>query len=322
MKKIFTKKINVALAAMLCCALWGSAFPTIKIGYGFLNIAGSDTSSQILFAGVRFLLAGFFTILLGSIFADKVIVIKKKENWKKVAVLAVFQTVLQYLFFYVGLAHTTGSKSSILDSTSVFFAVLISCLIFKQEKLTVNKIIGCVIGFVGVVLINIAPGEMINSFSFNGEGFIILSALSYAFSSVLVSKYSKSESPVALSGYQFMLGGAVMIIAGLIFGGRLRVVSLPAFAVIIYLALLSACAYTLWGILLKYNDVSQVSVFGFMTPVFGFILSALILHENLSQQKWLTALALILVCVGIFAVNINIKNTKSNKRLEEKIDES
>ena len=94
MKKIFTKKINVALAAMLCCALWGSAFPVIKIGYNFLNIAGSDTSSQILFAGIRFFLAGFFTILLGSIFADKFIVIKKKENWKNVAVLAVFQTVI------------------------------------------------------------------------------------------------------------------------------------------------------------------------------------------------------------------------------------
>ena len=80
MKKIFTKKINVALAAMLCCALWGSAFPVIKIGYNFLNIAGSDTSSQILFAGIRFFLAGFFTILLGSIFADKFIVIKKKGN--------------------------------------------------------------------------------------------------------------------------------------------------------------------------------------------------------------------------------------------------
>ena len=217
MKKIFTKKINVALAAMLCCALWGSAFPVIKIGYNFLNIAGSDTSSQILFAGVRFFLAGFFTILLGSIFADKFIVIKKKENWKNVAVLAVFQTVMQYVFFYIGLAHTTGSKSSILDSTSVFFAVLISCLIFKQEKLTINKIIGCIIGFVGVVLINITSGSQVGSFAFNGEGFIILSALSYAFSSVLVSRYSKSESPVALSGYQFMLGGAVMILAGLIF---------------------------------------------------------------------------------------------------------
>ena len=181
MKKIFTNKIVVALVAMLCCALWGSAFPVIKIGYKFFNISGVDTASQILFAGVRFLIAGFLTILLGSIFADKFIVIKKKENFKKIGILAIFQTILQYVFFYVGLAHTTGTKSSVLDSTSVFFAVLISCLIFKMEKLSVNKIIGCIIGFAGVVLINITPGVSLGSFKFNGEGFIIISALSYAF---------------------------------------------------------------------------------------------------------------------------------------------
>ena len=79
MKKIFTNKIVVALVAMLCCALWGSAFPVIKIGYKFFNISGVDTASQILFAGVRFLIAGFLTILLGSIFADKFIVIKSVE---------------------------------------------------------------------------------------------------------------------------------------------------------------------------------------------------------------------------------------------------
>ncbi len=91
-----------------------------------------------------------------------------------------------------------------------------------------------------------------------------------------------------------------------------------------YLALLSACAYTLWGILLKYNKVSQVSIYGFMTPVFGFLLSSIVLRETLSQQKWITALALILVCLGIFTVNLSgekfkkilYKNKKDNKEKE------
>lgn len=46
MKKIFTNKIVVALVAMLCCALWGSAFPVIKIGYKFFNISGVDTDHK------------------------------------------------------------------------------------------------------------------------------------------------------------------------------------------------------------------------------------------------------------------------------------
>lgn len=313
MKKIFTNKICVALIAMLCCALWGSAFPVIKIGYNLMSIASLDTASQILFAGVRFLLAGVLTILLGSLFADKFIMIKQKSNFKMVLILALFQTVLQYVFFYVGLAHTTGTKSSILDSTSVFFAVIISCLIFKQEKLSINKIIGCIVGFAGVILINIVPGSSASGFAFNGEGFIVLSALSYAFSSVLVSRFSKSENPVALSGYQFMLGGAVMIVSGLIFGGRLRINSIGCVMIIVYLALLSACAYTLWGVLLKYNDVSKVSVFGFMTPVFGFLLSSLILKEHMNQSVLMSIISLVLVCVGILFVNVNLKIKKKNK---------
>ena len=171
------------------------------------------------------------------------------------------------------------------------------------------------------MLINITSGSQVGSFAFNGEGFIILSALSYAFSSVLVSRYSKSESPVALSGYQFMLGGAVMILAGLIFGGRFKVTSFPAFGVVIYLALLSACAYTIWGILLKYNDVSSVSVFGFMTPVFGFALSSIIIKEHLSQQLWLTIIALVLVCLGILCVNLNIDKLKKHKNIEKEKNE-
>lgn len=313
MKKIFTNKICVALIAMLCCALWGSAFPVIKIGYNLMSIASLDTASQILFAGVRFLFAGILTVLLASLFADKLIVIKQKSNFKMVAILALFQTVLQYIFFYVGLAHTTGTKSSILDSTSVFFAVLISCLIFKQEKLSVNKILGCIVGFAGVILINITPNASISGFAFNGEGFIVLSALSYAFSSVLVSRFSKFENPAALSGYQFMLGGAVMIVGGLIFGGRLRITSFRCVMIILYLALLSACAYTLWGVLLKYNNVSKVSVFGFMTPVFGFLLSSLILKEHMNQSVLMSVISLVLVCLGILCVNVNLKLKKKNK---------
>ena len=59
----------VWLGAMLCCVLWGSAFPCIKIGYRLLEIDSADTATQILFAGCRFALAGVLTILIGSVLA-------------------------------------------------------------------------------------------------------------------------------------------------------------------------------------------------------------------------------------------------------------
>lgn len=64
------KTIVVWLGALVCCLLWGSAFPCIKIGYQMMYIASDEVASQILYAGYRFTLAGILTIILGSIEAD------------------------------------------------------------------------------------------------------------------------------------------------------------------------------------------------------------------------------------------------------------
>lgn len=295
------KTIVVWIGALLCCALWGSAFPCVKIGYRLFEIASEDIATQILFAGCRFTLAGVLTILLGSLLNQHVL-IPKKESLGKVLKLCMMQTVVQYLFFYVGLANTTGVKASIIEGVNVFVAILIASLLFHQEKLTVQKILGCVIGFAGVVLVNLTGGGLDMSFRFKGEGFIFLSTVAYAFSSVFLKRYSKEEDPVTLSGWQFLAGGVIMIICGFWFGGRFPAVSGKGMAMLVYLALVSAVAYSLWGILLKYNPVSKVAVFGFMNPVCGVILSALLLDEK--NAVGVTCLvALVLVCVGIYIVN-------------------
>ena len=68
-------------------------------------------------------------------------IISPSENIKKVSLVALFQTVIQYIFFYVGLANTSGVKGTIASGSNAFFAMLIASLIFKQEKLTFKKII-------------------------------------------------------------------------------------------------------------------------------------------------------------------------------------
>lgn len=197
------KTIVVWIGALLCCALWGSAFPCVKIGYRLFEIASEDVAAQILFAGCRFTLAGVLTILLGSLL-NRRILIPKKESIGKVLKLCMMQTVVQYLFFYVGLANTTGVKASIIEGVNVFVAILIASLLFHQEKLTVQKILGCVIGFAGVVLVNLTGGGLDMSFRFMGEGFIFLSTVAYAFSSVFLKRYSKEDDPVTLSGWQYL----------------------------------------------------------------------------------------------------------------------
>lgn len=289
----------VVLLAGICCLLWGSAFPCIKIGYRLFKIESGQTMSQILFAGVRFTLAGFMVIVFFSVINKKIIT---PSCPAKIATLSWFQTILQYVPFYIGLAHTTGVKSSIINGSAVFVTILVSCLVFKQEKLTEKKILGSALGFLGIVIVNLVGGGIDLRISFLGEGLILISTLSSALSSSFIKKFSKDADVVMLSGYQFLLGGLIMTVLGYAMGGRLHSVSYTSWILLIYMGFISAAAYTLWSILLKYNPVSKISVYKFMNPIFGVVLSYVLLQEK-SQMGWQTLVALMLVCIGIYVVN-------------------
>ena len=303
--KFFTHPLVITLCALLCCALWGSATPFIKIGYALIMPHGG-VPSTLVFAGIRFFGAGILTVLIYSIGRRRVLY-PKKENLGRVGIIACFQTVIQYLFFYIGLANTSGVKGTILSGSSTFFAILVSCLIFRMEKLNLKKIVACILGFTGIILVNI------NGLSFEmnllGDTFVIFSAISLAISSVLMKRFSKFEDPVVLSGYQFILGGAVMTVVGFIIGGHIAFPTFKSVLVMLYLSLLSAVAYALWGMLLKFNPVSKVTIFSFSTPIMGVLLSTLLLEEA-SRVTWpILLLTLLFISGGIFLLNYE-KKTK------------
>ena len=305
---IFKNPFVIAAMALFCTLLWGSATPFIKIGYSLL-LPDRDVPSTILFAGIRFFFAGVLTVIIFSI-ARKKFLYPKKENLGRVGIVAVFQTILQYIFFYVGLANTSGVKGTILTGSSTFFAILISSLLFRMEKLNVKKIVACVLGLSGIVLINLNGLDL--SMNVLGDGFCVLSAVSLAVSSVLIKIFSKREDPVTISGYQFIAGGAFMIMIGLIFGGKIDLSSGKGILVLVYLSFLSAIAYSLWGILLKHNPVSKVTVYSFTTPVFGVLLTMLLIDEDSKVKTVNLILALLLVCLGILILNYQ-RQKKENK---------
>lgn len=301
--KVYTNMAFVTAIALLCCGLWGSATPFIKIGYQ-LMLPDKNVPSTILFAGIRFTFAGILTILIYSIGRRKVL-FPKKSSWGKISLVASVQTVIQYIFFYVGLANTSGVKGTIITGSNAFFSILVASLIFRQEKLTLRKISACIIGFSGIILVNL-DGLNLN-LNFTGDCFVLFSSISYAFSSALIKIFSKEEDPVIISGYQFVMGGLFMIAVGLLFGGWVIVSSIEAVGVLAYLSFLSAVAYSLWGILLKYNPVSRVSIFSFMTPVMGVILSEIMLTESSNVSPIYLVITILLVSAGIILLNYNKK---------------
>ena len=297
-------KTVFALAA-LCCFLWGSATPAIKIGYQLFSIDSADTSSIIVFAGTRFLLAGILVVLFQSLLQRRFLK-PSVEALPSIFKLSLAQTVIQYLFFYIGLAHTSGVHGTIISGLGGLLSILVASLLFRYEKLTSAKILGCAAGFIGIIVMNLSGQAAAGLFdvSLPGEGFVFFAQFSYAVSGALVKKYSSRFDVVMLSGWQFALGGAIMIVVGLLTGGRIGAPTHPAgWLLLLYMGLISAVAYSVWGILLQHNPVSQVSIYTFLTPLFGVMLSAVFLGEWAQALSLRSLAALVLVSGGIYAVN-------------------
>ncbi len=241
--------------------------------------------------------------------ARRKLLLPKKENVGRIAFLSIFQTILQYTFFYIGLVNTSGVKGTVLSASNAFFCLLIASLIFRQEKLTFKEIFACILGFVGIILVNLNGLDF--TMNLLGDGFVIFSAISAATASVLVKRFGQHEDAVVLSGYQFLIGGVVLIAVGLVSGGVMTLASAQGVLVLVYLAFLSALAFALWGVLLTYNPVSRVTIYHFMVPVFGVILSKLMLTEQSQVSTLNLLLTLLLVCAGIILLNFK-KEAKTN----------
>ncbi|MGG7446058.1 DMT family transporter [Kosakonia oryzendophytica] len=297
---VFARR-NVAYAcATLCCLLWGSSYPAIKSGYELFHIATDDIPSKVVFAGYRFLFAGAL-LLLFALAQRKPIGRMTTAQFGQLTILGLTQTTLQYTFFYIGLAFTTGVNGSIMNATGTFFSVLLAHFIYQNDKLSFNKALGCILGFVGVMLVNFHSGLRDFSFVWHGDGFIILAAFILSASTLYGKRISQTVDPTVMTGWQLAIGGVALLAGGYLSGGRLDVTGVAAVAILGYLTLLSAIAFALWSMLLKVNRVSMIAPFNFVIPVAGTVLSAIFLGENILELKY--AIALVLVCSGIWWVN-------------------
>lgn len=296
---LFARKNVVYLGAALCCLLWGSAYPAIKSGYEIFQIATDDIPSKIVFAGYRFLFAGLL-LLLFAMLQRKPIARLTGRQYGQLALLGLTQTSLQYIFFYIGLAFTTGVKGSIMNATGTFFSVLLAHFIYQNDKLSYNKTLGCVLGFAGVMVVNFNSG-MDFSFTLMGDGSVVLAAFILSAATLYGKRISQTVDPTVMTGYQLGMGGLALVVGGYLAGGSLSVQGVASVAILGYLTLLSSVAFALWSILLKYNRVGMIAPFNFLIPVSGAVLSSIFLGENILEWKY--AVALVLVCSGIWWVN-------------------
>lgn len=305
MKRLFQAKSASVPLAIFCTLLWGTAFPFIKLGYAAFDVAENDVGAMLLFAGCRFFLAGL--MVLPVLAFGRNTLLPKKGDFLPIAVLGLVMTAAQYFFTYIGLGYTSGANTSIITACASFFTVIGAAVFFRGDRLTVLKILGCAVGFGGVLVMN--RGAAVTTATLLGDGLILLSTVCSAAGNLLSKKIAAGRNPLLVTAWQLMLGGALLIIAGLCFGGRLDFSKLTGVWILIWLAFVSAAAFSIWTALLKYHSASRISVFTLLIPVFGTALSGLLLGESVFRIE--TLLALLLIAAGIVMVNLSGKGRQT-----------
>lgn len=287
------------LCAVFCTVLWGSAYPVIK--YTYTVTAMPEVADKLLFAGIRFFLAGLMVFCYTWI-KNRRFPTVPRERIGGVALYGILQTGLMYILNYIGVANTTATKTSIITAASAFFAVLFAPLFFESEKLTVLKIIGVIIGMAGIVLVN---NNALDGFSFMGEGMVFLSMLLNTAGSFVGKRVSKGIVYQS-SAYQLMIGGALILAVAVPLGGSFAL-SWTSILLILYLAFVSAAAFTLWTALLVYHEAGRILVFNMLIPVTGALWSFLILGERQILEP-LYLVSVFLTAAGIILVNYQRKS--------------
>lgn len=294
------------IPAVFCAALWGSAAPCIKMGYGLFGIAAGDAASQLVFAGLRFVLAGLLVLCVAALRGRQIV--PRRDQWGAIASISLFQTIIQYPCYYIGLSATSGVNGSVLSGTQTFFAVLLAHALLRDDKLSGRKVIGCVLGFAGV---SVLGGGRLDGFG-GGDLLVLLSAVSAGAGALVSRMVTPGRDPMLLTGWQLAGGGALLTAIGFAGGGSLEAGSPAGLLLLCYLALLSSIAFTVWTALLGKFPVSRVTLFSFCIPVFGALFSALLLSEHVLTLRNFAALA----CIsGGIAVASYAKGTKREQNM-------
>jgi len=295
---IFQRPVWVTTFALTAAIAWGWAFPLIKIGFSAFGITAGMTGSKMLFAGIRFAAAGLIVLAVarssGRSFRTDV-----SKNWWFILAFALMNTTLHYFFFYTGMSHSEGSRAAILNSLSTFLVVLLACACFKSDRLTQRKMLGCAVGFSGVLALNLGGADS-GRFTWLGDGMIILNAICGACANLMTRGLSRRVDVFVGTGYGLTIGGLLLVIPGLVLGGVLPTVNALGIFSLVLLIAISALGFALYNKLLSLNPVGKVAIYNSLIPIVGAVTSCLCLGETFHAKY---ALAGGLAAIGIYLIN-------------------
>lgn len=295
---LFQRPFWVSCFALTAAVVWGWAYPLIKMGFEEFAITPDMTGNKILFAGVRFTFSGLIILAFAKA-KRRSFAMRKKTDWWFMLLFALLNTTLHYSTFYIGLSFSAGARAAILNSLSVFLLVIMACIFFKSDRFTIGKVLGCVLGFAGILALNMGGAES-GHFTLLGDGMIIVNALCSAVASLLTRSLIKRVDVFVGTGYSLGLGGLLLLVPSLLAGATMPQITWWGLVILLLLIGISALSFVLYNKLISCNPVGKVAIFNSLIPVVGAVTSCLCLGETF---YWKYVIAGALATAGIYIIN-------------------
>ena len=295
---LFQRPFWVSCFALTAAVVWGWAYPLIKMGFDEFAITPDMTGNKILFAGVRFTFSGLIILAFAKA-RRRSFAMRRKTDWWFMLLFALLNTTFHYSTFYIGLSFSAGARAAILNSLSVFLLVIMACIFFKSDRFTMGKVLGCVLGFAGILALNMGGADS-GHFTLLGDGMIIVNALCSAVASLLTRSLIKRVDVFVGTGYSLGLGGLLLLVPSLLAGATMPQITWWGLVILLLLIGISALSFVLYNKLISCNPVGKVAIFNSLIPVVGAVTSCLCLGETF---YWKYVIAGALATAGIYIIN-------------------
>ena len=282
--------------AIIACLLWATAFVGIKIGLQY--------TSPLQFAGIRFFISGLIILPFIPSLRNKVII--ALPHYRKIILIGLVQTFLQYALFYTGMSYVPGAVGALVIGSGPLFILVVAHFLMPGDLINRQKVVGILIGLAGVAVITLGRKSIgaTDGLLLLGVLILLLNNVLAGFGNVLVARSAQKIPPLVLSSFSMIIGGFILYFVGISVEGINRgPFPLPYYFSLAWLSFLSAAAISIWYTLLKTPGVkvSELNMWKFIIPVFGAALSWMILPGESPDIS--SVIGMILVAVALVSVN-------------------
>src|SRR5882724_565920 len=290
---------------LILCGIWGSTWLFIKLGLADLP--------PLTFAGIRFLVASL--ILSALILARGVRWPRSRRDWYLIAIVGLLQFTLNYGLVFWGEQYIPSGLAAVLQSTFPAFGLVIAHLYLPYERLTTRKVIGVLMGVVGVAIIFSDQLTIAGRLALLGSVALVASAFFGSYSSVLVKAYAREIDPQVLAAGQMIFGFPPLLIIGIATEGnpfRFHWTMTAVISLAYLIVVGSVIAFALYYWLVRHMEVTKTMLIALVTPVVAVLLGMIVLHEKLNWRLFVGA-ACIISGIGLIVLRNRQKTVSTNE---------